>query len=87
MGYGRNGKVGESHFHTNHLYGTFTAAKERIVWVQWAKSASDCITLSVVNGKSATRKCAVHSSVDKSSDAVPPLKKKEASRPPKKRKN
>ena len=39
MEYRRVGKVKDSHF-CNHLYGTFTAAKERIVWAGRAEAAA-----------------------------------------------
>ena len=53
---GRVGGARDSHFH-NHLYGTFTAAKERIVQAGRALSAA--------------KYCAPSSSVDHKSDAVP----------------
>ena len=41
MEYGRVGEVKDSHFR-NHLYGTFTAAKERIVRAGRAEAATGC---------------------------------------------
>jgi hypothetical protein len=41
MEYGRVGEVKDSHFR-NHLYGTFTAAKERIVQAGRAEAATGC---------------------------------------------
>jgi hypothetical protein len=55
---GRVGEVRDSHFR-NHVYGTFTAAKERIVWTGRAKSASDISSRSIVGGKKTASECAV----------------------------
>jgi len=55
---GRVGEVRDSHFR-NHLYGTFTAAKERIVRTGRAKSASDYSSLSVVGGNKTASECVV----------------------------
>ena len=50
MGSGRVGEVKDSHFR-NHLYGAFTAAKERIVRAGRTKSAASyCTSCSVVDG-------------------------------------
>ncbi len=71
MEYGRDGEVRDSHFR-NHLFGTSTTMKQRIVQTGRAKSASDNISPSIVGGKKDASDCVVPSDVDKSSDAVPP---------------
>jgi hypothetical protein len=85
MEYGSIGEVRDSHFR-NHLYGTFTAAKERIIRTGRTKSASDYSSLSIVGGKKAASDCLVSSSVDESSDAVPPREKMVTRKPHKKSK-
>jgi hypothetical protein len=53
---GRVGEVRDSHFRI-HLYGKFTAAKEKIVRTGRAKSASDYSSLSVVGGNKTASEC------------------------------
>jgi hypothetical protein len=55
---GRVGEVRDSHFRC-HLYGTFPAAKERIVRTGRAKSTSDYSSLSIVGGKKTASECVV----------------------------